>query len=122
MKSGMIAAFIGVIGAITFTAQADSTSTYFVIEGLEAGALQEDGFGVDPLNYNVPNPKNCPSTGLALANPARSSAEKEAMNKLLLSAFLAGKKVTLFISDTTCSSGATTGFPVYNNVRVNYNQ
>lgn len=101
---------------------ADVSSSFFAIERLEAGVGGEEGYVIDPLSYTAPNPKGCPSTGWVFMNPARSAAEREAMNKLLVGAFLAGKKVQVYVSDTTCSGGASTGYPVYNNVRLAYNE
>jgi hypothetical protein len=116
-------ALLGAIGLVTLAAHADTASTFFTMEYIEAGKAPEDGIAIRPLSFNVPNPKGCPDTGgYIFANPVRTAAEKATMDKLITGAFLAGKQISVIVDSTRCSVGTTTGAPVYNYVTLHYNQ
>jgi hypothetical protein len=64
------------------------------------------------------NPANCPGTTFAEVHPSASAAERVAMNNMLMAALLAGKRVSVRIAGSTCSTGTSTGFPAYEAVRI----
>jgi hypothetical protein len=113
------ATLVGLATAIVTTAAyADSFSTSFVIGKLNnniTSTLVNDSLLVEPETGSMYNPGGCSSSSYATIHPSVSQAGKDLMNKLLTSAFLAGRKVKLRISTSSCNGGN----PNYTAVEVN---
>ena len=115
------ARIIGVITAAALTlvgtAFAGIWSPYVQIANLETTA---NGYDVYPA-ASAGNPNMCVDASPISGYTGTSAVEKDLMNKTLLSAFLANRKVRLEVASTVCSGGSdTTGHPVYLHVRVDY--
>jgi hypothetical protein len=103
-------AVVGGTMLLPATALADTWTSYFVIDYLDNdGNTARDAFAVaSDVGSFTTNPAGCAKTTYAVANPNASAASKEIMNKVLLAAFLAGRKVRLYMSSSICSSGNVT--------------
>lgn len=125
IKSFATWAMCGAVGLVAFAARADTASGFFSIDYIEAGMAPEDGIAIRPVStFTPPNPHGCQDVGgYIFANTTRTAAEKSEMNKLVNAAFLAGKKISLIIDSTRCTSGTgTAGAPVYNYVTLRTSQ
>jgi hypothetical protein len=104
---------MGLLGAATLSlaggAWAGQWTGYVQIANLDTSG---DAYIV--YSSSTLNPAGCAATGQAVVYPSSTAAEKDLMNKTLLSAFLANRKVRLDLSVNTCSGG----FPTYYQVRV----
>ena len=69
-------------------------------------------------NSPTTNPFMCSDSGRYVILSTLDAPTKDIINKTLMAAFLAGRKVSLTISDTVCTGGSHTGFPVYTGVTV----
>jgi hypothetical protein len=101
--------------SVTTSAMAAQLTAYFELDNLDAITSADAGYVVYPKNYTLPNPASCANTGKAEVYQSATAADKELMNKTLLSAFMAGRKVRLSLSSSTCSSN---NYPAYHMVRV----
>jgi hypothetical protein len=77
------------------TAFAYVDTDYFVIERLEASTDASEGYRVYPQSYSLPTNQGCSNHSFAEMHETSTAAERELINRTLLSAFLAGKKVKL---------------------------
>jgi hypothetical protein len=107
---------MGLVAAATLSiagsAWAGYWSNYVPISMLETAA---DGYVVYP-GAALNNPGGCTNATPAYGYASSTAAEKDAMNKTLLSAFLANRKVKLNIASTVCTPDHN--YPVYLSVRV----
>ena len=103
------AASIGLVGlALSAIAYADSYSSEFVISKLTNNVsvtLTNDTLNVYSASGAMYNPGGCSDSSFAVVHPSVSAAGKELMGRMLTAAFLAGRKVKLRISSTSCSGG-----------------
>jgi hypothetical protein len=88
---------------------------YFQIANLDTAP---DGYIVYP-STTLNNPAGCADTSQVWMYSSATAAEKDLMNKTLLSAFLDNRKVLLNIASSVCSNSSPT-HPVYLAVRVDY--
>lgn len=102
--------------AITSSASAGIWSVYAVIDNLNT---------VPGIGYRIyttataGNPASCANTGHIDPIASTPAAERELMDRTLLSAFLAGRKVKINVSHSTCTSD---GYPTYVWVQLDKNQ
>jgi hypothetical protein len=118
MRKLRIAVPVGL--GIVFTALgawAATWTSYFEIQNLDTVHL-EDAYIVYP-NGSVSNPNGCANADYYEVISTSPAATRELMNKTLLSAFLAGRKVRLSISTASCSANNR---PAYAAVRVDADQ
>jgi hypothetical protein len=100
--------------SLATTAFAGIWSSYTQLANLDTAA---DGYIVYPATA-VNNPAGCSDTSQVWGYSASTAEEKDLMNRTLLSAFLANRKVRLNIASSVCSGT----HPVYLAVRVDYAQ
>lgn len=101
--------------AMTSSAWANTLSSFFLIDFIDSSP---------PTGYRIhtsitTNPAGCANLGHLDPNPNVAAERRALSDKLLLSAFLAGRKVRLEVSSSTCSSD---GYPTYNDVQLNKDQ
>lgn len=96
-------------------AHAEQQTSYFYIQNLDANYGGGGSYTVYAKDYTIPNPKGCANSGKAEVYVSASAVDRELMNKTLLAAFMAGRKVKLSISTATCSAN---NYPAYAMVRV----
>jgi hypothetical protein len=96
------------IAAVATPAFASQDSGWLLIEKLEADTA---GLSVVPVS-GFHNPNNCSSTDLMEMDSGATAADKELMNKVLLSAFLAGKQVKFSVSVSSCQNSRPKFFKV----------
>ncbi|XXX79850.1 hypothetical protein WMF30_13855 [Sorangium sp. So ce134] len=111
LKRAPIMSLLGAaVLAMTSSAWAGWWSSYGAIDYLDT--TPGVGYRVyHPYSGNVNgNPASCANTGYFEPFASATATERELMDKTLLSAFLAGRKVKINISNSTCSAG---GYPVY---------
>lgn len=94
----------------------DWFSNYFPIVRLDNGDAN-DAYRV--FMGVSKNPNGCANNDYFEVYPTASAATKDLMNKTLLAALLAGRKIRLNISTTTCGAS---GRPAYTGVDVNSSQ
>jgi hypothetical protein len=111
---------IGLIAAATLSlatsAWAGFWSNYVTIANLDTAV---DGYVVYP-GTSAGNPGNCASVAPGSVSPiymysGATAAEKDLMNKTLISAFLSNRKVRLNVASTVCTAA---GYPEYIAVRL----
>jgi hypothetical protein len=125
-KSFLSAMFAGLmlLGAAQADAGVDGWTSYFNIEYLDSSSTGAgEGYSVKgPGDFtgSLSNPANCTgSLTYAYVSTADTTATKRDMiNKTLLSAFLAGKQVRLYMIGTKCSGGTTAGSPLFKDIAV----
>jgi hypothetical protein len=96
--------------SIASTAFAGFWSSYVQLTNLDTAA---DGYIVYP-SAAINNPAGCSDPSQVWGYSGSTDVEKDLMNKTLLSAFLANRKVRLNVASTVCSGT----HPVYLAVRV----
>lgn len=97
--------------AMTSSAWAYYWSAYTTITILNTAP----GIGYRVYSASTTNPADCANTGRVDPSSTTSAEQRELMDKTLLAAFLAGRKVKLGLHDTACTSD---GYPVYVHVQV----
>lgn len=107
---------MGLLGAATLSLAASASAGVWVGYS-KIHNLDTSGGTYIVYTGSSSNPAGCSNTGQFHAFPSATAADKDLMNKTLLSAFLANRKVLLNISETTCSSS---GYPTYYQVRVDH--
>lgn len=101
--------------AMTSSAWAYYWSAYNTITILNTAP----GIGYRVYTASTTNPASCANTGRVDPSSTTSADQRELMDKTLLAAFLAGRKVKMGISDTACT---TDGYPIYLHVQVDKDQ
>lgn len=109
---------MGLVGAATLSLAASAWAGAWTSYG-QINNLDTSGDAYIVYMVTSTNPAGCANTGQVEVYPSSTASEKELMNKTLLSAFLANRKVKLNVSSTTCSAS---GYPTYYQVRVDYAQ
>jgi hypothetical protein len=104
-----LAAFVASLG-VSMSAWALTTTSYFTIDRLE---LTGNGYKIYPVGSTI-SVGSCSTDYYELDNGTSSDVIAE-YNKTVLSAFLAGKKVKLWVSTGSNPCGPT-GRPVYTRV------
>lgn len=98
MKKFLVASLFSIALIIPFTAAAGVWTGWGQIEKLtEYG----DGLRVVGLDISA-NPASCSSTSYAFVDETLDDVEIERLNKLLLSAFLAGREVSIKMNSSRC--------------------
>lgn len=112
MKKAIV---MGLLSAATLSlatsAWAGYWSGYFAISSLDTAV---DGYVVTP-GTPIANPAGCTNASPIYMNPGMTAGEKDLMNKTLLSAFLANRKVSLNVASGACTAAS---YPMYIYVRV----
>jgi len=108
-KQMFLLGFAAVLGlAAPASAAADTWTAWFTIDYLDNGdSGSNDTVTVSSASGDFTgstlNPAGCTGDlGYAYMQSSATAAAKDAMNKLLLAAFLAGKQVRLRMNGTTC--------------------
>ena len=105
-------------GAAARAAADEWTSSFFAIGDLDNDdsnnssrdtvVIRKSGHG------SFPNPAGCTgASSYATIKSTASAASKELMTRMLISAFLAGRKVKIGVSGNVCSGSGTNGVPVF---------
>jgi hypothetical protein len=105
----------------------DGWSAYFSIgymDNDDGNNASKDTLSVRKSGFSTfDNPASCTgNTTWAVMKANSTAASKELMTRVLTSAYLAGRKVRLQVSGSTCSGGGTTGSPVFYAVAVDATQ
>jgi len=113
--------FMGLFGAATLSIAASAWAGYWSnhikLANLDTAT---DGYVVFPdASTPLNNPGNCANTSRAVGYASSSAADKDLMNRTLLAAFLANRKVKLNVASSVCSSA---GYPVYLQVSLDADQ
>jgi hypothetical protein len=115
---GVASAALLAVGA----AWAATDSTYFTVLNLVLEESNAKGYTVVPqeaLTGTDNNPHSCQNgPGRFLPLSTTDATSRDLQNRTLLSAFLAGKKVSLRLSSDACSGTGTQGYPVYFGVKL----
>lgn len=106
-------------GMLVATSAWAFNTTFFTIQKLEMGTSMDGAYRIYPLGGETQDDCGGNSDYYELATGSTvSSAEKEVINRTLLSAFLAGKKIALRLR-TECSAS---GRPAYYQVALDRSQ
>jgi hypothetical protein len=90
----LIVAALASISATAFAAAQDTS--YFYIGRLDGSAASANGFRIYPQDYALPTSQNCSKSDFAeIQTLAPLTGERAIMNKLVMAAFTAGRKVKL---------------------------
>jgi len=118
MKTLIGTLLAAIVGLTSATAWAYTDTGYFFIGRLEASTSATGSFRVYPAS-GFSLPKICTYNDFAVANPTDPSGiEIGQMNDLLMSAFLAGRRVTLRLDGCETNDKR----PLYRIVTVNMDQ
>jgi hypothetical protein len=110
------------------SAAADTWTAFFKIDGVNNGddgsfttlIVSSSGGAFTGANAN---PRGCQATSYAMMSSTLSASAKDLNNKVLLAAYLAGKRVRLRMSGTNCTSAGLSrdlpnGYPTFSIVEV----
>ncbi|WP_437769273.1 hypothetical protein WMF27_09315 [Sorangium sp. So ce281] len=102
---------MGLVGAAALAITSGAFAGYWnpvytVIDNLDT----VPGIGYRVYTATTENPASCANTGYLDPHSTIPAAERQLMDRTLLSAFLAGRKVKFNISSQTCTAE---GYPTY---------
>lgn len=112
---------LGVVAAVSLSLAGTAFAGFWSPSYVAINNLDTDGLGyVVYPGTTVNNPAGCVDTSPVSGYSGTSADERDLMDRTLLSAFLANRKVRLNIASTACSGSGTSGHPVYLAVRVDF--